>query len=413
MSATPVVAAPRRDLKIVAILALFALEPTLGLLTSNIANIIGAFKIGAGEATWVITIASLVMIPVAIVGGAVAGRQISHRRLALFGVAVFTVAGVVPLFIGDNFGLLLASRALWGLGAGLNFTLANSLIAVSYPDEQQRARMFGIGNLVFSLSAVASTIAGGYLAAISWTAPFAGYFIGAIAFILILVYLRDPKLTTTDSDESEWVSAERVRIPLLAWIPLSAFALAIVAIYPLIALNSVIFIQAGLGGVDIVGLVGSLPTVVGFFVALVFGWLYRGLGRWVLPLAMVVAAVGMFLAFAATGTGTSSLLFYCVAFGVVGAGMMGITVGTPMVLTTIVPPRAASLVQGIFAAALNLGAVLSTYYITFALERFGGADELVNPVLLLSSGVLVILAIPLAVIAVRSLPSSKAEQLLL
>ena len=66
MSVSTAAATTRRDLTFVAILALFALEPTLGFLTSNIANIIVAYDIGPGEATWVITAASLVMIPVAL-----------------------------------------------------------------------------------------------------------------------------------------------------------------------------------------------------------------------------------------------------------------------------------------------------------------------------------------------------------
>ena len=398
MSVSTAAATTRRDLTFVAILALFALEPTLGFLTSNIANIIVAYDIGPGEATWVITAASLVMIPVAIVGGAIAGRWVSYRTLALFGIGVYTVAGVLPLFMGENFALLIAARAIWGLGAGLNFTLANSLIAVSYRDEQVRARMFGLGNVVFSVTAVLSTIAGGYLATISWQAPFAGFFVGVVSFALVLFLLREPDITAQPAAE---VSRKGTRIPLIAWLPLGVFAVGIIAIYPLISLNSVFFSQASLGGVDLVGLVGAIPTVIGFFVSLVFARTYRRLGAWVLPLGMLLAAAGMLVVFAATAGQPGNLALYCLGFAIVGAGMMGITIGVPMVLTTIVPPRAASLTQGLFAAALNLGAVISSFYITAATAQFGGADGAVRPVLAVSAVILLVLALPLVALAVQ------------
>ncbi len=394
----------RRNLSIIAILALFTLEPTTGFLTSDIANIIDAFQIGAGQATWVITIASLVMIPVAIIGGAVAGRWISYRALALTGVGIYALAGLLPLLTGENFTLLLVVRALWGLGAGLNFTLANSLIAVTYRDEQQRARMFGLGNLIFSISAVLSTILGGYLATISWSAPFLGYFVGVVAFVLILLFLREPEIAAGTSEQA----SQKARIPLLAWVPLLVFAIGIVAIYPLISLNSVVFSQAALGSEDIVGLVGSLSTIVGFFVSLAFSTLYRRLGRWVLPLSMIVTAAGMLLAAIASQPPQGSIALYSIAFGVVGAGMMGLTIGTPMILTTIVPPQAASLTQGLFAAALNLGAVISSFYVTLTIAQFGGPDELVSPVLLVSTGILAILCVPL-VLLVRHRSASAEE----
>ena len=81
--------------------------------------------------------------------------------------------------------------------------------------------------------------------------------------------------------------------------------------------------------------------------------------------------------------------------------MMGITIGVPMVLTTIVPPRAASLTQGLFAAALNLGAVISSFYITAATAQFGGADGAVRPVLAVSAVILLVLALPLVALAVQ------------
>ncbi len=396
----------RRNLTIIAILTLFFLEPTSGLLTPNIANIVTAFDIGSGEATWVVTIASVVMIPIAIFGGAAAGRWIPYRPLALIGVGIYTIAGILPLFTGESFALLLVARALWGLGAGFNFTIANSLIAVTYQDERVRARRFGLGNVVFSLSAVVAVVVGGYLATISWRAPFYGFLIGVVAFVLVAVFLKEPERVDRTSGTRAQAAARG--IPAIAWVPLVGFALAVVALYPIATLVSVVFVQADLGDAGIVGLVSSLMTVVGFFVSLVFGRLYGWLRAMVLPISLLVAAVGMLLAFLSSGTGGGSLLLYAIATGVVGAGLMGATVGTPMVLSTMVSRTSASLVQGLFAAALNLGGVLSSFYVTAAVGWLGGAEEIVQPVFLLSAIGLVVILIPLGILLLRA-PSRRAQ----
>lgn len=404
---TKILTPRRQQLTLVGVLALFALEPTLGFLTSNINNILVAFDVEPGQATWVITAGSLAMIPMAILGGAIAGRRASFKALAFFAVGTYTVAGLLPLVIGENFGLLIASRVLWGFGAGLNFTLANSLVAVSYPNEQQRAKVFGLGNVIFSVSAVLSTIVGGQLATISWVAPFSGYLVGILAFALVAVFLQEPP-KPAETAANPAAAANVKAFPALAYAPLALFGISIIAMYPMMSLNSVFFAEAALGEPELIGWIGAIPTSVGFFVSLVFGTLYKWFGRWVLPIAVCAAALGLLLAYFATPAGGGSLLLYSLGYGVIGIGLMGLTIGVPMVLTTIVPPKSAALTQGIFAAVLNAGAVLSSFYITWGTSTFGGADGRVSPILLVSAIVVAILIVP-AVFIARTKRSAAAE----
>lgn len=390
MTATPPESrAPKGTL--IGILALFFLAPLAGLITPNIANIVEVFGISAGEASWVATISSLVMIPVAIGTGVIAGRRLSFRALAITGIVIFSLAGMMPLVTGEDFALLLLSRALWGVGAGLIFTLANSLVVVTYQDEQVRARMFGLGNVVFCIGSVLGLLAGGYLATLSWTAPFAGHLIGVVGLVLVAAFLREPEIA---ADAAE-TAAPRARIAPIAYLPLICFALVIVAIYPMMTLMSVVFTQADLGSAELVGVVSSLLTVVGFFVSLAFGKIYGLLGRAVLPLSFLVIAVGLAVLFFSSATGAGSIVGYSIGVGIAGAGLMGATIGTPMVISTLVPASAGAAAQGLFSAALNLGGVISSAYATLAIGLLGGPDGLVQPIYLISAVAAVVLALPL------------------
>lgn len=385
------------------ILALFFLSPTSGLVAPDIANIAATFGVSTGQATWVMTISMIVTIPVSVITGIIAGKHVSFRALAIVGIVIYTVGGVLPAFIGPHWAVLLILRAVWGVGAGMIFTLANSLIVVTYADERQRARMFGLGTLVFSLGSVFTLILGGFLAAISWQTPFYGYAIGAAALVFVLPSLHIGRITEKASESG--ARQRRARMPVIAFLPLVCFMFALMGLFPMTSTMSVVFEQADLGSTSAVGLITALSTLAGFFVSLAFGRLYATLGRYVLPAGFVVAALGLMVLFLSSRTGGGYLPIYGMGVAIVGAGMMAATTGTPMVLSTIVPPSSGAAVQGLFGAALNLGAAISSIYVTVAIGALGGTDGLVRPIYVVSAILLVLLAVPLMLLAQR-LPSA-------
>ena len=85
---------------------------------------------------------------------------------------------------------------------------------------------------------------------------------------------------------------------------------------------------------------------------------------------------------------------YVVGLVVVGAGLIGATIGTPVVTSTLVPDRLGGTAQGLVAAALNVGGLLSSLYAALVLPRLGGGAA-VRPLYLVSAGIALAIAVAL------------------
>lgn len=392
MTTTAAAAARRHPLA--GILTLYLLTPTVGLVLPDIANISVAFQISAATATWVATLSSLAMIPVTIATGLVAGTRIGFRPLVIGATVISVVAGVLPALTGRHLGLLLLWRVLWGVGAGALLTASNSLVVLSFTDQRTRARMLGLGNLVFCAGSMLSLIVGGYLATISWQAPFYGHLIGVPALVVLALFLHEPRPA---SPPAAHPSGPR-RMSSAAYLPMICFMVAVMAIYPVSTLMSVVFQQATIGAPSLVGVVGSLMTVTGLLVAPVFGLVYAKMAGRVMPASVLVCCAGLVVLYLASGTGSGSVIGYATGVVITGCGLVGLTIGTPMVTSTLVPAEAASQAQGMVAASLNLGGVLSSGYAAVTVSALGGPGGLVRPLYLVSVAVLLLSLLPLTIL---------------
>ena len=93
-------------------------------------------------AAWVIDAYSLAFAGALLASGALADRC-GRRRAMLSGNAVFLIASIA-CGVATNGPILLASRAVQGIGAAFMVTGAIALVAGAFPDHGQRARAFGI-----------------------------------------------------------------------------------------------------------------------------------------------------------------------------------------------------------------------------------------------------------------------------
>ncbi|WP_188079018.1 MFS transporter [Actinotalea subterranea] len=359
----------------------------MGLVLPAIADVATAFDVPATSATWVATAPSVAMIPVTVLTGMIAGRRLRYRPLVLSATALYVVAGVLPIVI-DDFWWLVGSRVLWGAATGVLLTAANNLVVLTAGTAVRRARLFALANTVFSVGAVASLVLGGRLAAHSWSAPMWGHLVGLPALLVLAIWLREPAAPPAVA------SGRRAQIPRAAYVPMAVFVVIVMCVYPVSTLMSVVFQQAAIGDPGTVGVVGSLLTLTGLVVAPAFGRLYSWLGARVLACSTLVCGVGLVVVVAATPTAHGSLPLYGAGLVVTGAGLMGATISLPVITSTIVPPEAGGTAQGLVAAALNVGGLLSSGYAGLIVPWLGGGGT-VRPVYLVSAGLLLVLAIPL------------------
>ncbi len=95
------------------------------------------------------------------------GDKIGHKKTLMLGVLTFVVCSIFCSLSG-SVGLLIAARALQGIGAALMFPAQTTLIAAIFPPEQ-RGRASGMIVSIGSLFLILGPLIGGYLVEVaSW-----------------------------------------------------------------------------------------------------------------------------------------------------------------------------------------------------------------------------------------------------
>lgn len=167
--ATPAAAAPR------GVLASLSLSMLLSSLGTSIANVglptlAQAFGASFQQVQWVV-LAYLLAITTAVVGVGRLGDLLGRRRLLLAGIAVFTAASVLCA-LAPTLWLLIAARAVQGLGAAVMMALTMALVADAVPPARTGSAMGLLGTMSAVGTALGPTLGGGLLAAWGWPALF-------------------------------------------------------------------------------------------------------------------------------------------------------------------------------------------------------------------------------------------------
>jgi len=158
---------------VLASLALATLLPSLAVSSANVAlpTLAAAFTAGFADLQWVV-LAYLLATTTLIVGAGRLGDLVGPRRVLLGGIALFTVASLLCA-LAPTLPLLIAARALQGVGAAAMMALAMALASTALP----KARTGSAMGLMGTMSAVGTALGpslGGLLAAcLGWPAVFA------------------------------------------------------------------------------------------------------------------------------------------------------------------------------------------------------------------------------------------------
>ncbi len=89
------------------------------------------------------------------------GDRLGRKRLFLFGLGLFTTASLFGA-LSQNIGMLIAARAVQGLGAAFIMPLSLSLISVAFPPEE-RGKALGIWSAISVSGLALGPIVGGFL----------------------------------------------------------------------------------------------------------------------------------------------------------------------------------------------------------------------------------------------------------
>ncbi|MFJ5711789.1 MFS transporter [Streptomyces sp. NPDC093105] len=142
---------------------------------------------------WIVDAYTLVLASLLISAGALADR-FGRRRVFQCGLAVFGVASLLCA-PAPSAGVLVAARALQGVGASMLSPVALAIVVNAMPDPKERAQAIGVWASVFGLSMAAGPVTGGaLLAALDWRALFwINAPVIAVALLLSAVFVPESR----------------------------------------------------------------------------------------------------------------------------------------------------------------------------------------------------------------------------
>nr|WP_295774042.1 MFS transporter [Rhodoferax sp.] len=174
-------------------LASLSLSMLLSSLGTSIANVglptlAHAFNASFQQVQWVV-LAYLLAITTLIVSVGRLGDIFGRRRLLLVGIGLFAVASVV-CGIAPNLWLLIAARAVQGLGAATMMALTMAFISETVPKEKTGSAMGLLGTMSAVGTALGPSLGGVLIAGMGWQAIFlVNVPLGLLAFVLTCRYL--------------------------------------------------------------------------------------------------------------------------------------------------------------------------------------------------------------------------------
>src|SRR5690242_5582887 len=116
---------------------------------------------GVSEMQWVIDGYNLVYASLLLTGGTL-GDIYGRRRIFVIGIVLFTV-GTIVCALAPNGAILIAGRAISGLGAALELPMSLVLLTLAYPEEKSRAHALGIWASCNGLAFIIGPTLGGFL----------------------------------------------------------------------------------------------------------------------------------------------------------------------------------------------------------------------------------------------------------
>ncbi|WP_019850470.1 MFS transporter [Desulfitobacterium sp. PCE1] len=353
----------KQSLVLLAIFSFAFIAMGVGTITPAIAAIGAAFPhVGFSTLLLVSTIPSLVSIPVAIIGGSIAGKSVKYRTLVLFAALMFTIGGIIPYFL-SNFTLILVSRAFFGLGLGLIMPLNTALIFNLIPPDKQ-ANIMGINGVVMNIGGIVLQLLGGVFASIQWNYSFLAHAFGLITFLITLFFLPEPKKHELPAG-TEDAPAEKLKMPVSIFGWGIAFGVVTILDYPSLTNMSSVLETIGANSA-VAGIVLMFMTIGGMLAGIVFGKVFNKIGRQTLSLGLVFFILSQVLfAF------SQSVPLFIVGEALMGIGLTLSMTSINMMAGASVHPSQTPMAMSIIVTGMNLGGFLSGYIYAAVMGALG------------------------------------------
>ncbi|MGF2146132.1 MFS transporter [Vagococcus fluvialis] len=209
---------------------------------------------------------------------------IGIKKTILSGLLISGVMGVIPFFI-DSFSLILVSRIFLGIGIGLYSPHAISLISLFF-EGNERNTLLGMQMGIGALGNAVLLIISGWLAKISWQHTFLIYLVTLVIFSLILCFVPKVEYHKKGSVEVGKFNKNIINYLVLCFV-------TFIIIWGVQLKIPSYLVYREITSTAKAGMVLSLMNVAGVFAGFSYGYFYKKISLWLLPLGFLGAGVSV------------------------------------------------------------------------------------------------------------------------
>ncbi|UWG96716.1 MFS transporter [Dehalobacter sp. DCM] len=305
------------------------------------------------------------------------------RTLLFIGAVCFLVGGIGPALLHSNIWVILALRAILGIGNGICLPMSTDLV-VDFFEGQERNTMQGFVSATIGLSGILFQLLGGWLAGINWTYTFYAYLVAIIFFAIAFAFLPEPdRKGKMEADEGISNVRERAKLPGKTYL-IGFMVLFYMFAWIVMPTNGApVLVMDGMATPAQIGGIFALITVGSFVMSVLFGPLFKAVKFTMLPISFLISAFGMYVIYL-----THDLTIFCIATFVYGMGLGMVMPCFVTKITGIVPYSARGAAVSIIYVGMGIG-----QFIQPILFKYFGAYSFGRPAILLAAIVLLVGAV--------------------
>jgi len=291
---------------------------------------------------------SLIAIPAAFLCG-IFERFMKKRTMVTMAMIFTFIGGILPAFYGDIY-FILATRVIFGIGRGMIFTLATSMIADLFVG-QERANLMGYKATVGGLSGSLFQLIGGAVAILSWRYSFLCTLI-LLPFLLFVFWkLPEPDVKPLPVKEAG-ISKQ---LGIKTWLLTVGMMIGQIFIFSFMTNVAIVMAQAKIGNPGQAGIVLTTFTLATGCAGLFYGrGTSRIFGKFTVPLCLALFGIAFLIL-----TNTNTVAMYLAAAIIFGLGFGTFNPDMYTIVVRSVPRAAATLAVSIFVGFTNFGQFLS------------------------------------------------------
>ncbi len=322
-------------------------------ITPSMANIAKSFPDVSNS--WIQMIFSLTSLT-SLLSALIVGKltvTVSKKKLALIGVLLIGIGGLIPYLYHSNFNYLLVGAAIIGLGLGSISTLAPALIAENF-EGNERDATFGQLAACVSLGAVLLTVIGGKLAENGWEQNYLAYLLAfPLLLIAALTLPKKPLLAVHNHADN---GGEKPAIHLNAKVfVMGCIGFMFLMLFTAFPNNLALFMSAeNIGDVGSASLASAVMLISGLVSGVLFGKIVRLTNTSTLIAAFLLLAIGTAV------TATS----HTIVIAVIGSFFSGFSLSVfmaraPAILSSVVAPPSIPMAIAVYSAFTAIAAFAS------------------------------------------------------